>query len=158
MQRLARFLACACLAVGLAGCESVNRQSVGTIAGGIVGGAIGSQIGHGQGRTIAIIGGTLLGGLAGSAVGKSMDDTDRVRMQQALEANRTNEPTAWTNPDTGAHYVVKPVRTYKRPVRHGKPQYCREFVNEAIIAGEKQQIYGKACRQPDGNWKVVQNS
>lgn len=155
MKKLAKIVACSCLAIALTGCENVNRQDVGMLAGGILGGALGSQVGHGQGRTVAIIGGTLLGGMLGGAIGKNMDDTDRLKMQQALEKNRTNQVSSWTNPDTGTRYEVKPVRTYTRPAPSGKPQYCREFLSEAVINGEKQKIYGKACRQPDGSWKVI---
>jgi len=155
MKKLVKLVACSCLVIAIAGCENVNRQDVGMVAGGILGGALGSQIGHGDGRTIAIIGGTLLGGALGGAIGRNMDDTDRLRMQQALESNRTNQTASWTNPDTGAHYEVKPVRTYTRKVPHKKPQYCREFQNTATINGEEQKVYGKACRQPDGSWKVV---
>ena len=155
MNKFIKLAACSCLAIVLSGCENTTRQDVGRLAGGILGGAIGTQVGHGDGRTIAIIGGTLLGGALGGAIGKNMDDTDRLKMQQVLEQNRTNQTSSWTNPDTGAHYQVKPVRTYDRPASSGRKQYCREFINEAVIAGKKQQIYGTACRQPDGNWKVV---
>lgn len=156
MKKLAMVIGCSILSLGLVGCENTTRQDVGMLAGGILGGALGTQIGHGHGRTAAIIGGTLLGSFLGGAIGKSMDDTDRLKMQQALENNRTNQTSSWTNPDTGAHYEVKPVRTYQTKTSAGKPQYCREFLSEAMINGEKQKIYGKACRQPDGSWKVAQ--
>lgn len=156
MKKLVALVACSILSLGLVGCENMNRQDVGMLAGGLLGGALGTQVGHGSGRNAAIIGGTLLGGFLGSSIGKSMDDTDRLKVQQALEKNRTNQTATWTNPDTGAHYEVKPVRTYKRKAPTGKPQYCREYLSEATINGEKQKIYGKACRQPDGSWKVVQ--
>jgi surface antigen len=155
MKSFAKIIACSCLAISLSGCENMNRQDVGMVTGGILGGALGSQIGHGQGTTVAIIGGTLLGGALGGAIGRDMDETDRRQMQAALERNRTNQPATWTNPDTGASYQVTPVRTYTRKVPHKKPQYCREFQNTATINGEVQKIYGKACRQPDGSWKVV---
>lgn len=155
MKTLAKLIACSCLTIALSGCENMNRQDVGMLTGGVLGGALGSQIGNGQGRTIAIIGGTLLGGALGGAIGRDMDKADRARMQQALERNPTNQASSWTNPDTGAHYQVTPVRTYTRKVPHKKPQYCREYQTTATINGEVQKIYGKACRQPDGSWKVV---
>ena len=33
---------------------------------------------------------------------------------------------------------------------------CREVITTAIIAGREQQLYGQACRQPDGSWKFVE--
>jgi hypothetical protein len=34
-------------------------------------------------------------------------------------------------------------------------RYCREFSRNAHIHGRQQEIYGLACRQPDGSWEVV---
>jgi hypothetical protein len=34
-------------------------------------------------------------------------------------------------------------------------QYCREFQSSAVIAGRPQPVYGTACQQPDGAWRVV---
>jgi hypothetical protein len=34
-------------------------------------------------------------------------------------------------------------------------RYCREFSKDAWIHGRRQEIYGLACRQPDGSWEVV---
>lgn len=34
-------------------------------------------------------------------------------------------------------------------------RYCREFSKNAHIHGRQQEIYGLACRQPDGSWEVV---
>ena len=33
---------------------------------------------------------------------------------------------------------------------------CREVITTATIAGREQQLYGQACRQPDGSWKFVE--
>lgn len=35
----------------------------------------------------------------------------------------------------------------------GRP--CREFRQEVIISGNREEAYGTACMQPDGAWKVV---
>ena len=37
----------------------------------------------------------------------------------------------------------------------GRP--CREFRQEVIISGNREEAYGTACLQPDGAWKVVNN-
>lgn len=34
-------------------------------------------------------------------------------------------------------------------------RYCREFQHQVKIAGNNQQAYGVACRQPDGSWEVI---
>ena len=33
---------------------------------------------------------------------------------------------------------------------------CREFQQTLVVNGQEQPGYGKACRQPDGSWKIVQ--
>ena len=33
--------------------------------------------------------------------------------------------------------------------------YCREFTRDVMVAGKKQPGYGTACRQEDGDWKIV---
>jgi surface antigen len=107
-------------------------------------------VGKGSGRTAAIIAGTLVGAYIGGSIGKSMDDTDRLKAHQALESNRTNQPTSWTNPDTGNAYTVTPTNTYT--ASSGDP--CREYTTEAVIDGRKEIVTGTACRQPDGTWRA----
>lgn len=34
-------------------------------------------------------------------------------------------------------------------------RYCREFTGNATIRGQQQSVYGRACRQPDGTWKII---
>lgn len=35
---------------------------------------------------------------------------------------------------------------------------CREYTAFATIEGEQQQIVGRACRQPDGSWRIVEGT
>jgi surface antigen len=134
----------------LAGCASVTNEGVGTISGGVIGGLLGSQFGSGSGKVMAAAGGALLGAYLGGQIGKTMDKVDRMEMQKALETAPTGRAVVWSNPDTGNRYTVKPVRTYYR-----SQQPCREYITKAIIGGKTEQIYGKACRQADGSWRVV---
>lgn len=133
----------------LAGC-TMNNEGVGTISGGVVGGLLGSQFGGGSGKVMAAAGGALLGAYLGGQIGKTMDKVDRMEMQRALETAPTGRAVVWSNPDTGNRYTVQPVRTYYRA-----QQPCREYITKAIIGGKSEQIYGKACRQADGSWRVV---
>ena len=125
------------------------NEQAGKIIGGVLGGVAGKQVGKGDGRTVAIIAGTLIGSHIGGSIGKSMDDTDRLKMARSLETGRTDVPTTWRNPDTNNNYTVTPTRTYK-----ANTGPCREYIVDAIIGGKKEKIYGKACRQSDGSWKV----
>lgn len=135
----------------LVSCAQMTKQDVGTVSGGVIGGLVGSQFGQGGGQLLAIGVGTLAGAFIGGAIGKNMDDTDRLKMNQALESNNVGQPAYWQNQKTGASYTVTPVKN----VSVGGNEYCREYRSVANIAGKKQQVYGTACRQPDGSWQVV---
>jgi surface antigen len=138
-------------ALTLPGCATQGpREQAGTVIGGVLGGVLGAQVGRGSGRTVAIIAGTLAGTAIGGAVGQSMDDNDRRKVAETLEGVRTGVPATWNNPDTGAQYSVTPTRTYETA---GGP--CREFTTDALIGGRRESVYGTACRQPDGSWKVM---
>jgi surface antigen len=132
--------------------SSGRNEIGGTIIGGAVGGAIGSTVGRGPGRVAGVIVGTLLGALVGQNIGKSLDEADELRAAYALERNKTGQTSTWVNPDTGAQITVQPTRTFQEP----SGQYCREYKTEIIVDGKKQEAYGTACRQPDGQWKIVQ--
>ncbi len=137
--------------MSLMSCSNVSNQDIGTVTGGVAGGLLGSTIGGGGGRILAIAAGTLTGAFIGSRVGKSMDDTDRLKMNSALESNTVGQPAYWTNSKTGDSYTVTPTKNVD--VRGNK--YCREYRTTAMVAGKQQQVYGTACRQPDGTWKIV---
>ena len=138
------------LSVFLAGCSNVTNEGVGTIGGGVVGGLVGSQFGSGSGKVAAAAGGALIGAFLGGKIGQYMDRQDRMEMQRALETAPTGQSINWSNPDNGNQYSVKPTRTY-----YSNQQPCREYITHAVIGGKTQQIYGKACRQTDGSWRVV---
>ena len=134
----------------VAGCATPpNKEQSGMLIGGALGGILGSHIGGGSGKTAAIIVGTLAGAAIGGSVGHSMDETDRLKAASTLETARTGVPSEWRNPDTGNEYTITPTRTYQ--TSEGP---CREYTMDATIGGNKEQIYGTACRQADGSWKV----
>ena len=134
----------------LSGCSQINNQEAGTVAGGVIGGLLGSQFGGGTGRVAAAAGGAIIGSLLGGKIGESMDKQDQMHMQRTLETAPTGKVVRWRNPDNGNNYSVKPTRTF-----YNNQQACREYITEADIGGRRQQIHGKACRQDDGSWKVI---
>lgn len=153
MRRFALVLA---LPLALAACEGGNnKQLAGTALGGVAGGVLGSAIGKGSGNTAAIVLGAVLGGIAGNQLGSSLDDQDREKAQHstqtALENTATGESATWRNPDTGNYGSTTPTRTYAD--NNGQP--CREYQSTVTVAGKKQQAYGTACRDADGNWRIV---
>jgi len=139
--------------IGLTGCANTTNQDMGTLAGGVAGGLLGSQFGSGSGQLVAIGVGTLAGAFIGNKLGQSMDESDKQKMTSTFENNQAGQPAYWQNRNTGASYTVTPTQD----VTINGNQYCREYRSVAMIAGKRQQMYGTACRQPDGTWQV-QNS
>lgn len=96
--------------------------------------------------------GAVVGSQVGATIGRHMDEHDRERLVGVLETQRTSTGSSWVNPDTGYNYTATPTNTYDDPSGTGP---CREFTIDASIGGKTEQIYGTACRQADGSWKVI---
>ena len=156
MRRMAMVLAVP-LMLTLAACESgTQKQTAGTVLGGVAGGLIGSTIGSGSGKTAAILAGAAIGAVAGNQVGASLDDRDRERAttntQRTLEQYPTGETNTWRNPDSGNYGSTTPTSTFTNA--EGQP--CREYQSTVTVAGKQQQAYGTACRDAEGNWRIVE--
>lgn len=145
------------LGIFFVGCASTTgeKESIGTVLGAAGGGLLGSQFGSGSGQLAATAAGTLLGALVGSNIGRTMDDVDRMKARQALEQAThapIGETITWNNPRSGHQGSVTPVRDG----RSSSGNYCREFQQTVTVDGRSEQLYGTACRQPDGSWKLIQ--
>lgn len=151
MNKICTLLITTLLSFSLISCSNMTNQDVGTVSGAVAGGLLGSTVGQGGGQMVAIAAGTLVGAYLGGSIGKSMDAQDRMKMNSALESNNVGQPAYWNNNSTGTSYQVTPVKN----VTVSGNKYCREYRTVADIAGKKQQMYGTACRQPDGSWKAV---
>jgi surface antigen len=140
---------------GCANSDYGTKQTVGALAGAGAGGLLGAQIGNGKGRLAATAAGTVLGAFLGNEVGRSLDRADRAQVgqahYQALEFAPAGSPIAWQNPDSGHYGSVTPIRTYEATAG----EYCREFQQQAAVGGQIEEVYGTACRRPDGRWQVV---
>ena len=154
MQFGMKLLALGMVAVLVSGCAEGVKEKVGTVVGAGLGGLAGSFIGDGRGQLVAIAVGTLLGSMAGNEIGKSLGKADRLAMataqHEALENGPSGSGMAWNNADSGNGGVIVPKAAYQ----DGSGSYCREFWQTITVAGEKQQGYGTACRQPDGSWRL----
>lgn len=138
--------------ITLTGCQnSMDNEAAGTIVGGLAGGLLGGQIGNGTGQVLATVGGALAGAVIGNAIGHNMDKVDQMKFNQALENGRSNKATTWTNPDENVTYAVTPKPA--KVANNGQP--CREYTFDAIIGGRTKQVYGTACRDAAGDWKIM---
>ena len=151
MQRMKVIAASAALLALVSACES--KQTTGTLVGAAGGGLAGHALGGGFWGAAA---GALIGGLLGSQIGKSMDREDVAKAEQtnqkAMETNSTGQSSTWSNPNTGNSGSVTP--TTNAYVAQGG-EVCRDFQQTVSAAGSSESARGRACKQADGSWKVV---
>lgn len=134
-----------------------TKQTIGGLGGAALGGLLGSQFGGGTAQLAFTALGAVAGGLVGSEIGRSLDDVDRMKAQQAQYEARSapmGETIVWSNPESGNRGSYTPVREGRRT----DGAYCREFQETVTISGRQESAYGVACRQPDGTWRVVEQS
>ena len=146
------------LLLGLTACggnQYGTKQTGGAVLGGVVGGLLGSQVGSGKGRLAATAAGAVLGVFLGSELGKSLDKADRIQARQtanaAFENNQAGQTSTWSNPDSGHSGSVTPTKT----VYTSGNEPCRDYETTVNIVGRTETATGRACRQPDGTWKIV---
>ncbi len=142
----------------ISACEPGSKEGFGTLLGAIGGAAIGSALGdNGDGTTqfFAVAAGTIAGAAIGSSIGRSLDEADRIAMERnrqiALETYPSGQTATWYNPDTGNSGSYQPQPAYQDKTG----AYCREYQQTITVGGKTEEAYGKACRQPDGTWKIV---
>ncbi len=147
---------CVLLLAGCADMENNPKQTLGAIGGAGIGALIGSQIGGGKGQLAAVAIGTLAGAWAGSEIGKSLDKADKLYAQRtaqdSLDYNKTYQSSTWRNPDSGNSGTFTPTRTYQT----ADGVYCRDYETTIYVDGRDETAVGRACRQPDGTWKIIQ--
>lgn len=139
-----------CAALVMSGCDpqagGLSNQDTGVIAGSLIGGVVGGHLGN---SPLTVLGGALLGGYLGGQVGRDMDEMDRMRMARTLEDTPSGRTSRWVDAD-GREWVMMPTRTYRH---YG--QVCRQFRTTVYIAGRPRSAVGRACRTPQGLWKIV---
>jgi len=143
---------------GITGGGGVTKSDIGTLGGAALGAIAGSNVGKGKGNIAAIAVGTLLGAGVGHEIGASLDRADMAyynsTQQKALETAQPGQTLPWQNPESGHSGSFTP----SAPYQSDNGQYCREYSQTISVGGKNEQAYGTACRQPDGNWKVVSSN
>lgn len=137
------------------GTGNINKSDIGMLLGAGGGAVAGAQFGKGRGRLVGVAAGTLLGAALGRSIGGSLDKADMAyynnASQNTLETAKTGSTSAWSNPDSGTSGTITPTRTYEV-----SGSYCREYTQTIRVQGKLEEGYGKACRQPDGSWRIIQ--
>ena len=146
----------------LVGCQHTGgtKQTAGTAIGGVSGALLGAQFGHGRGTVVAAVVGALAGAYLGGAIGHQMDERDQLlankTLRNTLENAPDHTPSRWKNPNTQNAGRVVVTKTVEKPQSQ---QVCRDYVHTVTIGGEKEKVYGRACRDlrdVKGEWIIQQ--
>jgi len=165
------------LAISLtSGCESMNKEKMGTGLGVLIGAAGGAAAGGAiakdkkQGMVIGAIAGAIAGGLIGNKIAQYLTEQDRKKHSEAVsKALETGQPQAWTSPETGNSGQVTvgtttpspapqtpPPSTAPVPQTMAQAPLCRTTTQTIKLKnGETHTEELKACKGPDGTWEAV---
>lgn len=143
---VAVFVLCSFLAVGF-GCAA-NKAQQGATVGGLAGATIGALTFKDKLLGAAV--GAGVGVLMGYIVGNEWDKHDEAQVQHALEKNRSNQASTWTNPDSGRSYSATPSHPYMADNRI----YRDIVIKENGPDGEA--VMAKAWRDDNGVWHLKQ--
>ncbi|MBC8269878.1 MAG: hypothetical protein H8E36_14105 [Rhodospirillaceae bacterium] len=132
-----------------------DGEKFGTATGAVIGTVVGAKTGSGSGRVLSAGLGAIFGAWLGKIVGQKLDDRDQQqandKAQETMETADVGQTTTWTNPDTGNSGTYTPTSA-----RTSNGEDCRDFESSVIINGKEEKASGRACRQADGTWKIVE--
>lgn len=130
-----------------------SPDPAGIIAGGLIGGLLGNAAG--SGRTGATIAGVVIGGAIGAALTNNLDCEDRSYAYRTyydgFNSGRPNSRHQWRNPHNDHRGEFRVGSYYNDPYGFR----CADFTQIAYIQRRPQEVHGRACRQPDGAWAIV---
>jgi len=153
------FLSLALLLSACAGTEGEKQTAevVGGIFGFVIGHLVGSTIGSGSGQQVAQGVGAIVGVFVGRQLARDLTDGDNElfgeTVDDSLENDDTGDTSTWENPDSGNAGSVTPTSDPYETVSNTQ---CRDFESTIVVEGEVETANGRACRQDDGSWKIVQ--
>ena len=86
-----------------------------------------------------------------------LNERDQQAMSQswhkALEFTRSGQTIEWRSKESGHYGSITPIEVFKS----SDGRYCRKFTQTIFTGGEPQKTSGSACRQANGQWKLVDN-
>src|SRR6185437_4472249 len=135
--------------------QQCNRDAdpAGVLAGAILGGILGSTAAQHSGAGAAA--GVVAGGAIGAALTGKMDCSDRSysyrTYSEAFNDGRPDSVYNWENPDNGDHGRIRVLDFY-----HDEDGFkCAVFWHNAVVDGREDRARGRACRQPNGVWAII---
>ena len=139
-------------------CESNNTnqsQQIGSATGAVIGGVLGGKIGKGDGKKLGVGIGAIFSSLMGKIIGRKISELDLKKSSQtaekALEKTAKGNTNTWSNPNSQNSGSITP--TTDRFTKNG--MVCRDFKSTIHVSGHSEKFNGRACRQKDGSWKII---
>jgi len=132
-----------------------SPDPAGVLIGALIGGLLGNAAGRGDNRTSATMAGVIVGGVVGAALTKDLDCEDRSYAYKTyydgFNAGRPNATYRWQNPRNDHRGDFRVGTYYNDPSGFR----CATYTQVIYIQGRPQEARGRACRQPDGVWTIV---
>jgi surface antigen len=95
--------------------------------------------------------GILLAAVSDRRPSRGISRADEICFSQSFEHVPDRTIIAWSSPKPTVRFSVIPMRT----LRTSDGRFCREYAAKATVNGHAADVYGTACRQPDGDWYLV---
>lgn len=137
-------------------CEQQRQGNTagGAIVGALAGGLLGNAISRGPQRGAGTAVGAIFGGLLGASIGNNLNCEQRSYAIDAnyrgFEAGRPHARYDWRDPRGEAYGYVQVGDYYQdRGLR------CTTYTQEIWVHGRPETARGRACRQPDGTWRMI---
>jgi surface antigen len=132
-----------------------NNTAGGLIIGAIAGGVLGNAVSRGPQRGPGTALGALLGGAVGAGIGSNLNCEDRGYVYRTyysgFERGRPHSRYAWRSPRTSVYGYLEVGDYYRGPEGYR----CATYTQRIYVRGRPEVAAGHACRQPDGNWVLV---
>ncbi len=130
----------------------------GALIGGALGGFLGSKVGKGSGKLAATAAGTVLGAFVGGSLAApahaAYPKHARIRPYGHYGAPRGRRHGVAAGP----YDPPPPITWYPPPRPAPRAPYCREYTRTVYIGEKTANVYGTACWQPDGSWRIANQS
>ena len=137
-------------------CTNPNdNKTLGQLIGTTVGAIVGSQFGSGTGKTLSTLLGSTAGFLIGGQIAVLLSEKDQEelnnKINQTLENGETEKSYIWeSSTDADINARITPGEEYMI-----NELSCRNFEKVIKKEGKNYLTKAKACRDKEGNWKLI---
>ena len=136
--------------------QSDNKR-IGQMIGGAVGAIVGSNYGSGNINALATILGATGGYLIGGQIAIILSEKERKElndvMNDSLENSEINESSVWeSKQNKNLKAEIVPIENFSL-----NNYSCRKYRQIVVGKDEKNVSESRACRDIDGNWKILKN-